>query len=350
MKAVYFEKTGGIADLQVGELKLDRASLKSGEVRIKFVTGALNHLDLWVLKGLPHLKYAFPMIAGSDVCGKVVESKSGRFKVDDRVLLYPAESSGLNSKGKSSPENLCEDFLIRGESMPGVFSEEIVTSDRFVFLAPSHLSDEEAAALPLAYLTAWQMVTEKAGLPGQNRLDQKILVHGVGSGVSQAILEILLALGASAVATTSRSAKKLEPWQKRGVETFTIEDSSGFDAIKSWAGKEKISVIFDHVGESFFEQNIRLLRTAGRYITCGATSGFKANLDLRFLFFKQLQLLGSTMGSLSHFREVLEFVAAKKIKPKISEVFSFDQARSAYEKMEKAEQDGKLVLKLPSYS
>jgi NADPH:quinone reductase-like Zn-dependent oxidoreductase len=345
MQAILYRKTGSIDDIEIADVETP-GKLKAGEVRLKFLAGSLNHLDLWVLKGLPRVRYLFPHIIGADLCAKVVESKSKKFKVGSRVILYPAESQGKDAKGKSKPENLCEDFKIRGENTSGVFSEEIVVHERYVFLAPKHLSDSEAAALPLTFLTAWQMVSEKAGLTPPKKFDGNILVHGAGSGATQAILKLLISFGIKNIAVTSRDPKKLKEWRTKGLECFQWGPKTS-DEIKAWAGPEKISIIFDHVGESIFEMNVRLLKAGGKFITCGATAGFEGKIDLRILYFKQLQLLGSTMGSLAHFKEMLSWVSRSKIRPKVSAEFDFKNPWAAFELMDRAEQDGKIVLSAP---
>ncbi|MBN8554813.1 MAG: zinc-binding dehydrogenase [Deltaproteobacteria bacterium] len=349
MKAILIQKTGSVDNIEVSDLP-QPGKLKSGEVRLKFLAGSLNHLDLWVLKGLPRVTYQFPHILGADLCAEVLESKSKKFKRGQRVVLYPAKSQGKELNGKPAPENLCSDFHIRGENTSGVFAEETIAHKKFIFLAPKHLSNAEAAAMPLVYLTAWQMVYEKAGLRPKQKFDGKILVHGAGSGVSQAILNLLLSFGLKKqIAITSRDLNKLSFWQKKGIQTFQFGSQTS-DEIKNWAaGKtnEKVSIIFDHLGEKFFEMNIRLLKTGGKFITCGATTGFEGKIDLRHLYFRQLQLLGSTMGSLAHFKEMISWITKSKITPKIAAEFDFYHPKAGFALMEAAEQDGKIVFLRP---
>jgi NADPH:quinone reductase-like Zn-dependent oxidoreductase len=335
MKAVAFKKTGDISNLEIIEIERP-GRLKRGEVRLQFLAGSLNHLDLWVLQGLPRIQYSFPHLCGADICGRVIESKSPRFKVGDTVLVYPAEGSG-------SPENLSEDFKIRGENAPGVFCEELVVSDRYLIRSPRHLTPEEAASLPLVYLTAWQMIVEKAGLNRRNISRERILVHGAGSGVTQALLEILISLGAKKLAVTSRHADKISLGKKRGIVGFVLGERT-HEEIKEWAGRDRVSIIFDHIGEALFEMNIKLLKVGGKFITCGATSGYRGNLDLRHLYFRQLHVLGSTMGSLKHFHEVIRWVDKNKIHPQISCSFAFDKIKKAYELLQSQTQSGKVVL------
>ncbi|MCI0330451.1 MAG: zinc-binding dehydrogenase [candidate division Zixibacteria bacterium] len=364
MKVVGFNQTGSVSNIEVLESPAP-GKLKEGEVRLKFLSGSLNHLDLWVIKGLPHIKYQFPHIAGSDFCGKVVESRSEKFKIGDRVLVYPGGSSGTDAR-EYLPENLRDDFLIRGENSPGVLREELVEPEKYLTKAPEHLTDERAGAIPLAFLTAWQMVVEKGfsqpnyDLSGRGLINQTptgglktsatileriepVLVHAAVSGVSQAILELLLSFGFKKIAATSRSEEKLEIWKKRGVQGF-ISGPNLETELKTWAGKTRFGLIFDHVGEVYFEMNIRLLRKGGKFITCGSTSGFKAALDLRHVFFRQLQLLGSTMGSVQQFKTMVNWVAERKIVPLVSHTFPFDNPKPAYELMEAGRQNGKIVL------
>ncbi len=343
MKVVGFTQTGSVANIEVLDIPAPE-KLNDGEVRLQFVSGSLNHLDVWVIKGLPHIKYQFPHIAGSDCCGRVIESRSKKFKPGDRVLVYPGGNSGADAR-EYLPENLRDDYLIRGENCHGVFREQIVEPEKYLFCAPEHLTDAQAGAVPLAFLTAYQMVAEKGFSP--ERCDpqkiEPVLVHASGSGVSQAIIELLLSFGFQKIVATSRSEEKLELWRKRGVSGFL--SGPNFEAeLKAWVGRERFGLIFDHVGEAYFEMNIRLLRKNGKYITCGSTSGFKAPLDLRHLFFRQLQLLGSTMGSLKHFNTMVNWVAEKKIIPFVSHTFPFDSPKPAYELMETGKQNGKIVL------
>ncbi len=343
MKVVGFNQTGPVSNIEVLEIPAPD-KLKDGEVRLKFISGSLNHLDLWVIKGLPHIKYQFPHIAGSDFCGKVIENRSEKFKVGERVLVYPGGNAGTDSRDYL-PENLRDDFLIRGENCHGVFREELVEPEKYLVKAPVHLSDVQAGALPLAFLTGWQMVAEKGFSPEKYDPEkiEPVLVHAAGSGVSQAILELLLSFGFKKIAATSRQAEKLEIWQGKGVQGFVSSPNLETE-LKNWAGKSRFGLIFDHIGEAYFEMNIRLLRKGGKFITCGATSGFKTPLDLRHLFFRQLQLLGSTMGSLQLFGKMVNWVAEKKIVPYVSHTFPFDSPKPAYELLESGRQNGKIVL------
>lgn len=342
MKAIALDKATGLDAVKVVDLpKKDHRELQKGEVRLGFLAGSLNHLDLWVVNGLGIVDYKFPHVLGSDFCGEVLESKSILFNGGEQVVLYPAEGSGLSPEGKPVPLNLSKDFGVRGETKPGVFQEDLVVSDRYVFHSPPHLSTQESAAMPLTFLTAWQMVVEKAAL-GESDLnrDKPILVHGAGSGVSIALLELLQSFGYTNLAISSRSEEKLSAWRSRNVHT--ILNTEGFEtAVKAWA---RPAIIFDHIGQKTFEESLRVLRHGGLYITCGATSGFKVKLDLRQIFFRQLQVLGSTMGSLEAFRALIEWIRLKKLRPHISHQFKAEDAKEALKTLSVANQTGKIVL------
>lgn len=343
MKAIGFTEVGSIDQARV--LDIDEPSdLKEGEVLIDFRAGSLNHLDVWVVKGLPRMKYRFPHVAGADCCGVVLESKGSRFRARDRVLVYPAQNTG-DDRRLDLPENRRFDFEIRGESAPGVFRERLVVSEEHLVRAPEHLSDLEAAALPLAFLTAWQMVREKANLTSES--DEPILVHGAGSGVSHAVLELLLSQRCQRIAVTSRHPEKLQCWQARGVSGF-LHGPQLESELKRWAEPDRLAVIFDHVGPALLPMNIRLLRDGGKLICCGATSaaeqGPDGRLNFPHFYFRQLELLGSTMGSLKSFRAMINWVNYKKIHPQVSATIPFKEPQAAYKIMKDGRQNGKIVI------
>lgn len=343
MRAIYFEETGGIEKLKLGEVESSTAAIQSAQIKLRPIAGSLNHLDLWVLNGLPRVKYKFPHIVGADCVAIVMESHSSHFKEGDRVLLYPAESScpeGL-------PENLSSDFRIRGENTSGVFCEEVIVSDRYARPCPSQLKDEEAAAIPLAFLTAWQMITEKAGIfPGRTKMDDlgSILIYGAGSGVTHSLLQILLSFGVSQIALCSREEEKLHPWKERGLKCYMVSDELESQLKRDFP--ERFSFIFDHVGERFMPMSIRLMKNGAKLVSCGASSGAEVKIDWRHLYFRQLQLLGSTMGSLRHFYEVISWIQESKIRPLLSSVHPAENFSQAFDEMKYGRQNGKIILSL----
>lgn len=340
MKAVFYNKTGSLDYLQFGDISQEKKPLQEGQLRLRFLAGALNHLDLWVLKGLPRVEYHFPHVVGADGCFQVIESSSDKFKKGDRVVVYPASGTGPD-------EHLSADFKIRGENTTGVFQEEVVVDAAYAFSAVEYLSDEQNASLPLTYLTAWQMLAHRAGLfPG--KFDQgslgPILIYGAGSGVTHALLELLLSMDIKNIALCSREQGKLEAWKKRGVHAFEVNEKL-YKQLKEFSEGRGFSIIFDHVGERFFEDSIRLLAYHGKLISCGASSGPKASFDLRHFYFRQLQLLGSTMGSLRHFAEVMGHIRSHKIEPEISHIYGWSDPQEAFKLIDQGLQNGKIVLR-----
>jgi NADPH:quinone reductase-like Zn-dependent oxidoreductase len=193
------------------------------------------------------------------------------------------------------------------------------------------------------------MIVQKGNLfPGN--FDSKkvgpILVHGAGSGVSHALLELLISFGIppSDLWVSSRTEKKLEAWRKRGLQTVLFSEDKMAGELRQRTGGKRFSVIFDHVGKASFAANLKLLENGGKLITCGATSGFEVGLDLRHIFFRQLQILGSTMGSLQHFQDMIRWVAYHRLSWKLSKVFPVTEVKSAYASLAAGEQDGKIVL------
>lgn len=346
MKAVYYDKLNDLSAVHFGRIQKQHSPLNQGEVRLSLKAGSLNHLDLWVQKGLPHLQYEFPHIMGADVCAEVVESKSDCFKTGQLVVVYPAEFEPSQAYGRK--ETLGKSFGVRGENCEGLFKEELVVNERYLSLKPEHLSTSEAAALPLAFLTAWQMIVDKAQLkPGSFDPSQlsPILVHAAGSGVTQALLELLLSFGVKEVVTSSRSASKLEEWANRSVKTVVSSDQMEKE-LKSLSKTRRYGFIFDHVGEVYFEMNIRLLENGGKLILCGATSGFQGNVDLRHIFFRQLQVLGSTMGELADFHQMMNWVRQNELRPKIARTFQFAEIQEALRFLSSGQQSGKIVCEI----
>lgn len=347
MKAVYFNQTGTIDQVQFGEIPQDLPSPGVGECRIRCLAGALNHLDLWVLKGLPILKYQFPHVMGADLCGEIVETCSEHFRVGDKVLVYPASFESRASYQELATTH--KSFGVRGESAPGVFREEILIQDRFLVHAPSHLTSTQAAALPLAYLTAWQMIVSRAGIfPGASDLSQRgpFLIHGAGSGVSRAIVQLLGSFGfpPEKIVLTSRRESVLDELRLEGL--IGVLAGPDMESHLKVEVPTRFDVIFDHVGAVYWPMNFRLLKNAGSLVTCGASSGFEASVDLRQIFFRQLRVLGSTMGELEDFRSVLQWISARHLEPVVSKKFAFEQIREALQFLDSGNQSGKIVCEM----
>lgn len=338
MKAAYFEAHGGLDVLKVGDLPAP--ALNPGDVRIKVKAAALNHLDLFVREGWPGLKLSLPHIGGTDVAGIVTEVASNvtSVKVGAEVLVNP----GLNfSAGPDGHLVIPPNVSIVGETRWGGLAEECVVPATHVVPKPDTMSWEKAAALPLAAITAMQMIKRK----GRVKTGDRVLVIGAGGGVAIMAIQIAKALGAWVCATTGGPEKvakvkqlgvnhvidyKADPnWSK---SAFLATDKKGFD------------VIIDSVGEATFKESVRLLGLGGRLVTCGATTGPAGEMDLRLIFWKQLSILGSTMGIPQDLTDALKMWQQGKLEPIIDSVFPLENVREAQERLHQAGQFGKIVL------
>lgn len=339
MKAAYFESHGNLDVLKVGELPAP--SLGEHDVRLRVKACALNHLDLFVREGWPGLRLALPHVGGTDLAGFVVEVGAAvrSVKVGDEVLVNP----GLNFEaGPDGDQRIPSDVSIVGETRWGGLAEECVVPATHVLPKPDNLSWEEAAALPLAAITAMQMVKRK----GRVKRGDKVLVVGAGGGVAVMALQIAKALGAWVCATTG-GPEKVAKVRKLGAD-HVID----YKAEPEWSkaaflasGKTGYDVVIDSSGQATFKGSVRALRNGGRLVLCGATTGPLGEVDLRVIFWKQLSILGSTMGVPQDLKDALQMVRSGHLRVFVDSVWPLDQIRDAQARMERSEQFGKIVLK-----
>jgi len=342
MRALTLIEHGGIDRLRVQELPTPEVQ-QPDQVRIAVRAGALNHLDLFVLDGLPGITLSFPHIVGTDAAGVV--DQVGTAVTDlvpgDRVVLNPGISCGACAMCANDQDPLCRRFGIMGEHQPGTVAEYLVVPARNVAKVGAHLGWAQAAALPLATLTAWRMLTTRARVvPGES-----VLIWGIGGGVSLAALQIAKHLGARVIATSS-SPQKLEKAKALGADL--VLDHGVQDVVRetrafTTAGAD---VVVDSVGEKTWDKSLRALRPGGRLVTCGATTGPHVQLDIRRLFWFQWSILGSTMASRREFLEMMAVANAGKLTPVVDTVVSLDEGARAYERLERGDQLGKVVIEV----
>ncbi|HEU5059122.1 MAG TPA: zinc-binding dehydrogenase, partial [Kofleriaceae bacterium] len=298
------------------------------EVRVAVRAVALNHLDLWVRRGGPAFKLSYPHRLGADVAGVVDALGPGvrDLEVGQRVVVSPGLSCGVCRACLSGRDNLCRQYGILGEHRSGGYGELLVVPRRNIAPYPGDLSFPEAAAGLLTFLTAWQMLVDKAAVrPGET-----VLVQGAGSGVGVAGVQIARLLGARVIATAG-SDEKLARVRELGAEATINYRSADFVAeVKKLTGKRGVDVVFEHVGGATFEGSVRAVATGGRIVTCGATSGFEPKVDLRHIFFRQIAVLGSTMGSKGALLEVLEHHAAGRLRPIVDRTLPLARAADAH--------------------
>ncbi len=338
-EAMAIEATGGPEVLQRMEIEL--ADPGPGEVLVRVRAVALNHLDVWTRKGLPHLKYSFPHRLGADISGEIEALGPGaRGRVGQKVVLAPGVSCGVCARCAAGEDNLCREYKILGESTQGGYARHVVVPDRNVLPYPEPLTWEDAAAIPLCFLTAWQMVVRKANVrPGQT-----VLVQAAGSGVSSAAIQLCKMLGAQVIATTG-TPEKAERARTLGADHVIDYSKEDFvKRVRDITQRRGADAVIEHVGGEVFEKSILATAWGGRVVTCGATTGFFPKVDLRQIFFRQVEVLGSTMGSRKDLFDVLELVSQKKLRPVVDRVLPLWQAAEAHRVLEERKAFGKVVL------
>lgn len=344
MKAAFLERHGGNDVLAVGELPDPVPG--PGEVLVRLSAAALNRLDLFVRDGIPGVPVEFPHVPGADGCGRVEALGEGAtgLAVGDRVVLQPGVSCGTCEFCRDGERSLCVDYGILGEHRAGTLAERVVVPAVNAWRAPAHLTNEEAASLPLAAMTAWRMLVTRAALrPGES-----VLIHGIGGGVSAYALQIARLSGASPVIVTSGSERKLETALKMGADLAL--DYRKVDVgrkVRELTGKRGVDVVVDSVGAATWRASLTAAAKKGRIVTCGATSGPNPEEEIRIIFWKQLSILGSTMGTDSEFRALLTAVGTRQVHPVVDEVFSLGEVRAAYARLESGAGFGKVVVRLP---
>jgi NADPH:quinone reductase-like Zn-dependent oxidoreductase len=342
MKAVVIEQHGTPDVLQVKEIPTPEPG--PGEVLVRLHAAALNHLDLWVRRGIEGVRYPLPMIPGCDGAGVVQALGAGvrDLAPGTRVALQPGTSCGHCAACLAGDDPLCRNYGILGEHRDGTNAECIAVPRANIMPIADSLSFEEAAAFPLAFLTAWHMVVERAGV----RAGDRVLVHAGASGVGSAALQIARLHGAQ-VMTTVGSADKAAWLAEHGInDTILYRDTDFAHEARRRTGKRGVDVIIDHIGADTWEGNVRCLAKGGRLVVCGSTSGHEVPTNLRFLFFKNLSFLGSTMGSKSELLRLLGLVESRTLRPWIHAVLPLERVQEAHEILEARHATGKVVLSI----
>jgi NADPH:quinone reductase-like Zn-dependent oxidoreductase len=343
MRSAVFSEFGGPDVVRIDEMPVPEPG--PGEVRLLVAAAAMNHLDLWVRRGLP-IETPMPHIGGADVAGVIDAVGPGAgagdeagIHLDARVVVDPSLSCGQCEWCLRAEEPLCTTYRILGEHVQGGFAEYVVVPARNLYPVPQGYPLETAAAAPLAFLTAWR------GLLSRGRLmaDESVLITGASGGVGTAAVQIAKHLGARVYAVTT--TENVERVQRLGADV--VYDRNSVDYSKEiWrdTAKRGVDLIFDSVGEAAWTQNIRSAARAGRIVVYGATTGPRLETDGRLLFWKQLDIMGTTMSSQREFREAMKLVFSGAVEPVIDVVWPLEQAREAHQRLEAGEQFGKIVL------
>jgi NADPH:quinone reductase-like Zn-dependent oxidoreductase len=338
MKAVRIHQFGGPEVLTYEDVPDPRP--RNDQVLVRVKACSLNHLDIWVRKGLPGVK--LPHILGSDVAGEIAEvgeSVTG-LAVGQRVLIAPMHFCGHCVKCLAGIQNQCREFTVLGNAVDGGNCEFFAVPEANIIPIPGSLDFNQAASVPLVFVTAWHMLVGLAGVrPGQT-----VLVLGASSGVGIAAIQIARMFHCRVI-TTAGDEAKLDKGRALGADYGINHYKQKIsDEVRKITNKEGVDIVVEHVGLATWDESIRSLKNGGKLVTCGATTGPSVGLDLRHLFARQLQILGSYMGTMGELREVLGHVFAGRLKPVVDRAFPLQDLRAAHEYLENSQMFGKILV------
>jgi NADPH:quinone reductase-like Zn-dependent oxidoreductase len=331
-----YEEPIGPAGVRIRELPM--TSPGAGRVAVSIRAASINHLDLWMAHGAQRVTP--PRVIAADGAGIVQASTGAPWREGDEVVIFPTLCCWECEWCRAGENVKCPRFGVLGEHSDGTACQLIHIDSRNIFRKPASLSWEEAAAFPLTFLTAWRMLTTRARL----RKGETVLVVGAGAGVAVAAILIAKHLGARVFATSRSEAKRRRAIELGAVAAF---DSTGFSKEVRAATGDGVDVVFEHVGPATLDESMRSLAMGGRVVTCGSTSGVKAEITMPRLFFRHAELLGSTMGNAGEFASVLEAIDAG-MRPVVDSVYPLGEVQAALTRLDAAEQFGKVVLSVPA--
>lgn len=338
MKAARIHEHGEVNVLQYESVP--DPVIGSGSVLVKIKASAMNHLDLWVRRGIPGVP--LPMIMGSDGSGEIVEvgSNVSQFKNGDAICIQPLVYCGHCRFCVRGQENYCNKWGIIGENQNGTNCEYIALPESSVRLKPNHLSFEQAAAFPLTAQTAYGMLIRRAKI----ETGETIFIWGASSGVGTMAIQIAKAKGCLVIATAGNK-EKIAHAEAIGADLVLNHYKDDIiSAINDYTDRSGVDVVIEHVGEATWQTSTRILGKGGRLVTCGATTGPKATIDIRYLFSKQISVFGSTMGDVAAFDDCVRLVEDKKIVPIVDRSFELSQIQDAHNHLENGNQIGKVII------
>ena len=339
MRAAIFHEHGGPEVVRIEQVERPRPG--RGEVLVQVRASAMNHLDLWVRRGIP-IETTMPHIGGSDIAGVVAEvgEDVDPARVGERVVVNPSLWCGRCRFCARGEESMCERFRILGEHTNGGFAEFAAAESTHVYRIPEQMGFEEAAAIPISYMTAWRALVTRAALkPGED-----VLVIGASGGTALAAVQIAKLMGARVFAVT-KGADKVERLRELGADVvYDRAETDWSKAVFKDTERRGVDVVVENVGAPTWAGSVRALGNGGRLVTYGGTGGPKVELDVRGLFWKQIQVIGTTMASRGEFEDLLRVIFAGRLRPIIDAVMPLDEARAAHERLEAGGQFGKIVL------
>jgi len=344
MRALTISSHGGLDRVEFRDDVAAPELTRPTDVRVRVLAAALNHLDLFVVEGLPGVTIAPPWILGADATG-VIDQVGAAVRdvgVGDRVIINPGISDRTCEYCRAGEQPLCPRFALLGEHLPGTMAEYVVVPAANVRTIPATTPPEIAAAFPLVTLTAWRMVVSRAAV----RAGENVLIWGIGGGVALAALQICKQIGARTWVVSS-SAEKLRRARELGAdEVLNRKEVDVARTIREKTGKRGVDVVVDNVGKDTWAASLTALGRKGRLVTCGATSGPIVDTDVRRLFWNQWSILGSTMGNDAEFDAIANELRAGRLLPPIDTVFELENGRAAFARLASGEQFGKVVVRV----
>jgi NADPH:quinone reductase-like Zn-dependent oxidoreductase len=340
MKAIRFHVFGDAGVLRYEEI--EKPYLTHEEVLVQVKSAALNHLDIFIRSGTREKNIPLPHVPGSDGAGIVAETGSSvtHVKAGDRVVISPGIGCGKCSYCLGGRENLCARFHVIGTLEDGTYAEYVKVPSRNVVPIPDNMTFGEAAAFALVFTTAWHMLITLAKI----KSGETVLVHGAGSGVGSAGIQVAKLFGARVI-TTAGSKEKLALGKKLGAdEIINYSEQNFVEEVRRITNKEGVDIVFEHVGGDVFEKSIKIIRKGGRLVTCGSTTNYFAKTDLRYIFSRQLTILGSFMGTRDELVKALNYFKLGLLHPVIDSEFPLAKAADAHRRMEDRLNIGKILL------
>lgn len=346
MQAIRFHNFGGTEVLRLEDVP--KPSIGPNDVILQMKAAALNHLDVWVRSGAREKNIPLPHIPGSDGAGIIAEVGSAVdfLKVGDKVLISPGISCGHCEMCLGGTDNLCRTYHVLGTKENGTYTEFVKLPADNVLPIPDGLDFNQAAAIPLVFLTAWHMLVGLSKIkPGDI-----VLIHSAGSGVGSAGIQIAKLFGAHVITTASTDEKLKKAKDLGADEGINYKEKDFVEEVKRLTDKRGVDIVFEHTGGEVFEKSIPALAKGGRLVTCGATADYVGKIDLRYVYAKHLTLYGSFMGTKREMIEVLKFfkkgVGNRQLQPVVDSVFPLEKAAEAHRRMEERKNFGKIVLSI----
>jgi len=340
MKASIITQHGDRTELKYQDIADPEVSM--GEVIVKVKACAMNHLDIWVRGGLPGFRIPMPHVLGSDVAGVVAEVGPGVEGISegDEVLVSPGISCGKCQECLSGQDNLCQSYHILGVITNGGYAEYTKVPAINIIPKPANIDFNEAASIPLVFMTAWHMLVSRAKIVA----GEDVLVQAAGSGVGIAAIQIAKLFGCRVI-TTASAPEQLKLAEQLGAdEVINYREKDFVKEVKKMTDNKGVGVVIDHIGGDTLEKALRALTKNGRLVTCGATSAPTITIDSRFLFMRHLNLLGSFMGTKAELRYQMQFFSNKKLKPVVDKTYSLQNASEAHQRMEERKNFGKIII------